>query len=82
MIEQVEGPVKAVEYTVIQPGETKRVSGIVPVQREFKKNKFSDRTLQEMQEVDEPKWITIPAYSECKGGSSHVGVAIRNVSKK
>ena len=26
--------------------------------------------------------MTIPLYSECKGGSSRVGVAIRNISKK
>ena len=34
------------------------------------------------QEIEDPKWITIPSYTECKGGSSRVGVAVRNLSKK
>ena len=82
MIEQVEGPVKAVEYTVIQPGETKRVSGMVPFKGNSKRINLVTEPVREIQEIDEPKWITIPAYSECKGGSSRVGVAIRNISKK
>ena len=82
MIEQVEGPVKAVEYTVIQPGETKRISGMTQFRGNTKRINLVTEPLQEMQEVDEPKWVTIPSYSECKGGSSRVGVAVRNVSKK
>ena len=35
-----------------------------------------------MQELEEPNWVTIPSYSECKGGSSRVSIAIRNLSKK
>ena len=37
--------------------------------------------LQDIQEVGEPSWVTIPAYAECKSGSSRVVVAIRNISK-
>ena len=37
--------------------------------------------LQEDQEVGGSVWVTIPAYAECKSGSSRVGVAIRNISK-
>ena len=31
---------------------------------------------------EEPAWIAVPSYSECKNGSSRIGVAIRNVSRK
>ena len=82
MIEQVKGPVKAVEYTVIQPGETKKISGMTQFKGNTKRINLVTEPLREMQEVDEPKWVTIPSYGECKGGSSRVGVAIRNVSKK
>ena len=31
--------------------------------------------------MGEPSWVTIPAYTECKSGSSRVAVAVRNISK-
>ena len=37
--------------------------------------------LQNIQEVGGPLWVTIPAYAECKSGSSRVAVAVRNISK-
>ena len=82
MLDQVKGPVKAVEYTVIQPGETKKISGMVQFKGNSKRINLMTEPIQDMQEVDEPRWVTVPSYGECKAGSSRVGVAIRNVSKK
>ena len=31
---------------------------------------------------EEPAWTAVPSYSECKNGSSRIGVAIKNVSRK
>ena len=82
MIEQVEGPVKTVENVLIQPGETKKISGMVQFTGNSKRINLMTEPLNNLQEIDEPKWVTIPSYSECKGGSSRVEIAIRNVSKK
>ena len=82
MIEQVKGPVKAVENIVIQPGETKKVSGLAQFKGNSKRINLVTEAPRELQELEEPNWVTIPSYSECKGGSSRVSVAIRNLSKK
>ena len=82
MIDQVKGPVKAVENIVIQPGETKKVSGMVQFKGNSRRINLVTEPVQELQEIENPDWVTIPSYSECKGGSSRVSVAVRNVSKK
>ena len=82
MIEQVKGPVKAVENIVIQPGETKKISGMVQFKGNSRRINLVTEPPRELQELEEPSWVTIPSYSECKGGSSRVSVAIRNFSKK
>ena len=82
MIEQVKGPVKAVENIVIQPGETKKISGMVQFRGNSRRINLVTEPPRELQEIEEPSWVTIPSYSECKGGSSRVSVAIRNISKK
>ena len=38
--------------------------------------------LEEALLEEEPAWTAVPSYSECKNGSSRIGVAIRNVSRK
>ena len=82
LLDQVEGPVKAAEYTVLQPGETKKLSGVVSFKGNSKRINLVTEPTSQNQEVEDPKWITIPSYTECKGGSSRVGVAVRNLSKK
>ena len=82
MIEQVKGPVKAVENTVVQPGETKRISGMAQFKGNSRRINLVTEPVRELQELEDSSWVTIPSYSECKGGSSRVSVAIRNVSKK
>ena len=37
-----------------------------------------ERTILE----ESPTWTIIPSYSECKNGSSRVGVAVHNISRK
>ena len=70
------------ETITIQPEETKKISGIAPFKGNSKRiNLFTEpieRTILE----DSPTWTIIPSYSECKNGSSRVGVAIQNVSRK
>ena len=70
------------ETITIQPEETKKISGIAPFKGNSKRiNVFTEpieRTILE----DSPTWTIIPSYSECKNGSSRVGVAIQNVSRK
>ena len=82
MIDQVRGPVKTVENVVIQPGETKKISGIVKFKGNSRRINLVTEPVQKQQEIEDPDWVTIPSYSECKGGSSRVSVAVRNVSKK
>ena len=82
MIDQVKGPVKAVENIVIQPGETKKISGMVQFKGNSRRINLVTEPVQELQEIEYPDWVMIPSYSECKGGSSRVSVAVRNVLKK
>ena len=81
-LEEVEGSVKTAEAIVIQPGETKKISGIAPFRGNSKRiNVFTEPSVKTALE-EEKAWITIPSYSECKNGSSRVSVAIRNISQK
>ena len=82
MIDQVEGPVKAAEYVVLQPGETKKISGMAQFKGNSQRINLVTEPINQNQEIEDPKWVTIPSYTECKGGSSRVGVTIRNLSKK
>ena len=82
MIDQVKGPVKTVENIIIQPGETKKISGMVQFKGNSRRINLVTEPVQELQEIENPDWVTIPSYCECKGGSSCVSVAVRNVSKK
>ena len=82
MIDQVKGPVKTVENIVIQLGETKMISGMVQFKGNSRRINLVTEPVQELQEIENPDWVTIPSYSECKGGSSRVSIAVRNVSKK
>ena len=52
MIEQVNGPVKAVENTIIQPGETKRISGMAQFKGNSKRLNLMTEPVQEIQEID------------------------------
>ena len=70
---QVYGVVKTVEMITIQPRETKRVSGMAQFRGASQRINLVTEPLQEDQEVGDPAWITIPAYVECKSGSSRVG---------
>ena len=81
-LEQVEGTVKTAEAIMIQPGETKKISGIAPFKGNSKRINVFTEPLEKTIIEDDPTWTTIPSYSECKNGSSRVGVAIQNVSRK
>ena len=80
-LDQVDGLVKTVEMVTIQPGEMKRVSGMAQFRGASQRINLVTEPLQEDQEVGGSVWVTIPAYAECKSGSSRVGVAVRNISK-
>ena len=80
-LDQVDGLVKTVEIVTIQPGETKRVSGMAQFRGASQRINLVIEPLQEDQEVGGSVWVTIPAYAKCKSGSSRVGVAVRNISK-
>ena len=81
-MERVEEPIKTAEAISIQPGETKRISGIAPFSGNSKRINVFTEPLAEMALEEERTWLTILAYSECKNGSSRVSVAIRNISQK
>ena len=80
-LDQVDGLVKTVETTTIQPGEMKKISGMAQFRGTSQRINLVTEPLQEIQEVGEPSWVTIPAYAECKSGSSRVAVAVLNISK-
>ena len=82
MIDQVKGPVKAAEYVVLQPGETKKISGMAQFKGNSQRINLVTEPINENQKIEDLRWVTIPSYTECKGGSSRVGVATRNLSKK
>ena len=80
-LDQVDRVVKTVEMITIQPREMKKVSGMAQFRGASQRINLVTEPLQEDQEVGGSVWVTIPAYAECKSGSSRVGVAIRNISK-
>ena len=80
-LDQVDGLVKTVESTSIQPGETKKISGMAQFKGTSQRINLVTESLQEIQEVEGPSWVTIPAYAEYKSGSSRVAVAVQNISK-
>ena len=79
-LEQVEGIVKTAEATIIQPGETKKISGLASFKGNSKRINVFTEPLEKMLLEEEPTWTTVPSYFECKSGSCRVGVTIRNVS--
>ena len=81
-LEQVDGIVKTAEAVVIQPGETKKISGLASFKGNSKRINVFTEPLEEALLEEEPAWTAVPSYSECKNGSSRIGVAIRNVSRK
>ena len=81
-LEQVEGVVKTAEAITIQPGETKKISGIAPFKGNSKRINVFTEPLEGTILEDSPPWTVIPSYSECKNGSSRVGVAVHNNSRK
>ena len=81
-LEQVEGIVKTVEAITIQPGETKKVSGIAPFKGNSKRINVFTEPLERTILEDSPTWTIIPSYLECKNGSSRVGVAVQNILRK
>ena len=81
-MEQVEGVVKTAEAIMIQPGETKKISGIAPFKGNSKRINVFTEPLEGTILEDSPPWTVIPSYSECKNGSSRVGVAVHNNSRK
>ena len=81
-LEQVEGTVKTAEAITIQPGETKKISGIAPFKGNSKRINVFTEPLEKTIIENNPTWTIIPSYSECKNGSSRVGVAIQNISRK
>ena len=81
-LEEVVGSVKTAEAIAIQPGETKKISGIAPFRGNSQRINVFTEPLVETALEEEKAWITIPLYSECKNGSSRVSVAIRNISRK
>ena len=81
-MEQVEGVVKTVEVITMQPGETKKISGIAPFKGNSKRINAFTEPLEGTILEDNPSWTIIPSYSECKNSSSRVGVAVHNNSQK
>ena len=81
-MEQVDGIVKTAEAVVIQPGETKKISGLASFKGNSKRINVFTEPLEEALLEEEPAWTAVPSYSECKNSSSRIGVAIRNVSRK
>ena len=69
-MEEVVGSVKTTEAIPIQPGETKKISGIAPFRGNSKRINVFTEPLVETALEEEKTWITIPSYSECKNGSS------------
>ena len=78
----MEGIVKTAETITIQPGETKKISGIAPFKGNSKRISVFTEPLERTILEDSPTWTIIPSYSECKNGSSRVGVAVQNISQK
>ena len=81
-LEQVEGIVKTAEAVVIQPGETKKISGLASFKGNSKRINVFTEPLEETLLNEEPAWIAVPSYSECKSGSNRIGVSVKNVSRK
>ena len=81
-LEQVDRIVKTAEAVVIQPGETKKISGLASFRGNSKQINVFTEPLVETLLNEEPAWIAVPSYSECKRGSNRIGVAVRNVSRK
>ena len=74
--------VKTAEAITIQPAETKKISGIAPFKGNSKKINVFTEPLEKMVLEEDSAWMIVPSYSECKNGSSRVGVAVKNVSQK
>ena len=68
-LDQVDRLVKTVEMTTIQPGETKKISGMAQFRGTSQRRNLVTEPLQEIQEVGESSCVTIPTYAECKRGS-------------
>ena len=81
-LEQVDGIVKMAETITIQPGETKKISGRAPFKGNSKNINIFTESLKRTTLEGGPTWTVIPSYSECKNGSSRVGVAVQNISRK
>ena len=71
---------KTAEAITIQPGETKKMSGIAPFRGNSRRINVFMEPLEKIVLEEDPIWLTIPSFSECKNGSSRVGLAIKNVS--
>ena len=54
----------------------KKISGMAPFRGTSQRINLVTEPLLNSQEVGEPSWVTIPAYAECKSGSSRVAVAV------
>ena len=67
-LQQVDSVVKTAEAVVIQPGETKKISGIAPFRGNSKRINVFTEPLSRMALEEDPSWWTIPSYSESKNG--------------
>ena len=81
-LDQVDGIVKMAKTITIQSGETKKISGIAPFKGNSKRINVFTESLERTNLENGPSWTVIPSYSECRNGSSRVGVAVQNVSRK
>ena len=81
-LDQVDGIVKTAETITIQPGETKKISGIAPFKGNSKRINVFTESFERINLESNPTWTVIPSYSECRNGSSRVGVAVQNISRK
>ena len=82
LLEQIDGVIKTAEAITIQPGETKKINGIAPFKGNSKRINVFTEPLEKMVLEEDPAWMIVPSYSECKNGSSRVGVTVKNVSQK
>ena len=68
-LEQVDGTVKTAEAIVIQPGETKKISGLASFKGNSKRINVFTGPLEKTLLEEEPTWTTVPSFFECKSGS-------------
>ena len=78
----MDGTVKTAEAVVVQPGETKKISGLASFKGNSKRINIFTEPLEKTLLEEELAWITVPSYFECKSGSCRIGVTVRNVSQK